>query len=101
MGCPRNVVAGGSNIGLTTQQKIIASIPPNVQEGQQTYIKISTGDIVYIGFKGKKASAADYDVILTDSVPFFSEDGIVIGDITAVGSAATSVVSAYISMKVC
>lgn len=101
MGCLRDNVVGGSNVVCGTQGKIIGNIPKNAVEGSMHFMKTSTGDTVYIGFKNKRATATDYDVILTDSIPYFDDDGLTLGDISAVGSAATSAITVYIPMKVC
>lgn len=101
MGCVRTDVVGGSEVTVDTQGRQIANIPPNAAEGQMTFIKVSSGDSVFIAFKNKKATSLNYDIVLTDSVPIFTEDGLVVGDIWATGSAATSRLSSYISMKLC
>lgn len=102
MGAIRTEVGGGSEITLTGSPgnpTLLGTIPPNACDGQQTFIKRSTGDTVFIKFKGGTPSATNYDVILTDGIPAFSEDGAVIGDIKAVGTVATSRVSAYLSFN--
>jgi hypothetical protein len=103
MGAARTEVGGGSEItldGSPQSPKIIATVPPNACEGQMTFVKRSTGDTVYIKFKGGTPSSKNYDVILTDAIPVYSEDGLVIGDIKAVGTVATSLVSGYISFRI-
>ncbi len=79
----------------------IMTIPDTVCEGQMTFIKRTTGDTVYIGLRGKIPSSTNYDVILDDvgtvEGPAFTEEGIVPGIMTAIGSAATSKLSVYIS----
>lgn len=100
MGAIRVEVGGGSEITLTgspNSAQIIGNFPPNACDGQQTFIKRTTGDTVYIKFKGGTPSPKNYDVILTDAIPAFSEDGGVVGDIKAVGTVNTSIVSAYLS----
>ena len=101
MGCLRNNVTGGANLVIGTQAKIIGNVPQNAVEGSMHFMKVSTGDTVFNSFKNKKASASEYDVILTDQIPFFDDDGLTLGDIQAVGSATTSTLSTYIPMKIC
>ena len=98
MGCARNEIAGSSEVLLSTV-KVIASIPANVLEGQMSFVKRTTGDSVYIGLKGKIPSATQYDILLTDTFPSFTEEGIVPGEIKALGSVVTSIVSTYISFS--
>lgn len=81
----------------TTQ--LLGNIPGDACEGQMTFVKETTGDTVYIGLKGKKPTPSNYDIKLTDTRSSFSEDGLVIGDVNAIASAATSQISMYISYR--
>jgi hypothetical protein len=100
--CPLTDVTGGSEVTIGTQAVLIGNIPKEVVAGSMHFIKVSTGDTVYIGLKGKKVTSTNYDIILTDSIPFFDlEDQVVVGDIYAVGSTATSRVSSFHPIKTC
>jgi hypothetical protein len=58
------------------------------------FIKTSSGDTVYIGICGRKnVSPTNYDIILTDAIPFFDLAGLALGDITVTASVATAKVS--------
>lgn len=100
MGLARTEVAGGSEITLAVPPVLLATIPQNACDGQMTFLKRTAGDTVYIGLKGKNPTAQNYDIILTDASPSFSEDGLVVGDIKALGSVLTSRVTCYISYNI-
>jgi hypothetical protein len=55
-------------------------------QGQMDFIKRTTGDTVYIGLCGKKSTTKNYDIILTDAVPFYNVDGLALGDISVLGT---------------
>lgn len=74
---------------------VACSVPTNYckEQGQMDFLKTTTGDIVYIGLCGKKVSTVNYDIKLTDAVPFYDIDGLALGDISVLGSVATAKVS--------
>lgn len=72
----------------------LGNIDRSVCYGRIFLVKRSTGDTVFVCFGGGQPSATNYDVILTDSFPVF-DDAVCIGDISAIGTTATSKISAY------
>lgn len=72
----------------------IGNIDETVCYGRVFFVKRSLGDTVFICFAGGQPSATNYDVILTDDYPVF-DDAVVIGDISALGTIATSKLSTY------
>jgi hypothetical protein len=72
----------------------IGSIDSSVCYGRIFLVKRTLGDTIFVCFAGGQPSATNYDVILTDDFPVF-DDAVVIGDISALGSVATSKLSAY------
>lgn len=76
---------------------LLGEIDQNCCEGQMTFRKRSAGDEVFIHVKGNKPSDTDYYILLDDDVPTWTEEGIIAGEIWALGSAAGSIVSASCS----
>lgn len=70
---------------------------PVCKEGQMSFIKRSTGDEVYIRFNSQRPDSKNYDVVLTDTIPVYSEDGIVPGDVNVASDDGLGVVSGYAS----
>jgi hypothetical protein len=94
LGIFSNTGMGGSELSVTTQMRVVTTIPEQTSpQGQTDFLKRSTGDTIYIGLCGKKPTASNYDIILTDSIPFYDIQGIPLGDISAVGTAATGLLS--------
>ncbi len=94
-------VIGGSEqpLLLQPQATLVGSVPDRAC-GQMTFLKRSSGDIVYIGLKGKTPSPKNYDIILTDTISFYSMDAVVPGDIKANGSTVTGILSVFITFTV-
>lgn len=76
------------------QPRRIGNISDQVCYGHIFLTKRSLGDTIYIGFGGLTPSSSNYHVILTDDFPNF-DDGVVIGDVTALGSTAGSILTTY------
>jgi hypothetical protein len=55
-------------------------------QGQMDFLKTTSGDTVYIGLCGKKPSPTNYDIILTDAIPFYDLAGLALGDISVLGT---------------
>ena len=80
---------------VTPPGTVACSVPSSYDkaQGQMDFLKRSTGDTVYIGLCGKKPSVKQYDIILTDAIPFYDLDGLALGDVTVFGTTATSLVT--------
>lgn len=72
----------------------IGSIDPRVCYGHWFFTKITTGDTIFILFGSGTPSSTNYHIKLTDDFPIF-DDGVVIGDVTAIGTLSTSKLSTY------
>jgi hypothetical protein len=73
---------------------VIGTIDDKVCYGHIFLVKRTLGDTVFVCFGGQIPSATNYHVILTDDFPIF-DDAVVIGDVRALGTASTSVLSTY------
>jgi hypothetical protein len=98
LGVFNNSGLGVSEVIVGTLPKLIISVPTNYckEQGQMDFIKRSSGDIVYIGLCGKAVSPVNYDIVLTDAVPFYNLNGLALGDVRAVGTTAASALSATV-----
>jgi hypothetical protein len=79
---------------IGTEAIRIGSIDPRVCYGRMFFVKISVGDTIFLLFSSGTPSSTNYHVKLTDDFPIF-DDAVVIGDITAIGTIATSKLSTY------
>ncbi len=99
MGCLRNNVQSVSEKAVGNGEAILlGNVPLSACEGQMDFIKRSTGDEIYLGF-GRRPTSVGYDAILIDAIPFFNENGLIVGEVYAKGSASTSRISMKISFK--
>jgi|SRR5215510_11641347 len=98
LGVYNNSGLGVSNKVVGTTAQVILSVPLNYckEQGQMDFIKTTAGDTVYVSLCGKPVSTVNYDIILTDAVPFYNVNGLCLGDVRALGSAATSALSATV-----
>jgi hypothetical protein len=72
----------------------IGNISDRVCYGHIFLVKRSIGDTIFVCFGGQQPAAKNYHVILTDTFPIF-DDTVVIGDVSAVGSAAGGLLSVF------
>jgi hypothetical protein len=79
---------------LGTNIKPIGNISDQVCYGRVFFVKRTLGDIIYISVGTGNPSPQNYNYILTDDFPNL-DDTVVIGDIRALGSAATSILSTF------
>lgn len=79
---------------IGTDTKLIGSISNLVCQGKIFFVKRSTGNEIYITFGGREPSSKSYHVVLTDTFPVF-DDNVVIGDVKAVCSNASGLLSTY------
>lgn len=77
-----------------TQSSIVGSIDSRVCHGRMQFLKVSTGDTIYISLGGKQVDSKNYHIILTDTLPDYNCP-VVIGDIRAIGTVATSKLSSF------
>jgi hypothetical protein len=70
-------------------------------QGQMDFLKRTTGDTVYIGLCGKKPSPKNYDIILTDAIPFYNLDGLALGDVSVLGTQAANGTLVTITIFAC
>lgn len=90
---------GFSEKAVPALAAIMTTIPQGAAKelsGQCDFIKRSTGDIIYIGLCGKKPTSTNYDIILTDTVPYFDLQVVPVGDIQALSSSGAGILSAII-----
>ena len=80
------------NCPTAPDTKVAASVPTTYDKGhgQMDFLKRSSGDTVYIGLGGKRAGAKQYDIILTDAIPSYNVEGLVLGDIYVAGTLANN-----------
>lgn len=89
------IISSSEIVVGNTKAYAIGNIDTGVCYGMMHFLKRSEADEVYIGLAGKLPTPQNYDIVLTDDLPEFS-DNVVIGDIKAIGNISTSTISVYV-----
>jgi hypothetical protein len=88
------VLIANSEKVLGSDIKVVGNISDQVCYGRVWFVKRTLGDIIYICTGGQQPSPQSYHYILTDDLPAL-DDSVVVGDIRAIGSVATSILSTF------
>lgn len=102
MGCARPSIDAKSELSLTdTLHDIkVLNVPTDVVEGSMLFVKRSAGDEISICLNSQHPIAGkNYHIILTDALPAYEADWIIGGDINAITSNGTSVLSTTVSYR--
>jgi hypothetical protein len=80
---------------LGQSAKLICSVPAayDKAQGQMDFLKRGSGGEIYIGICGKKPTSGNYDIVLTDTNPFYNIDGLAVGDISVLASTSAQKIS--------
>jgi hypothetical protein len=83
--------------------QVHVSIPQSYHgsQGQMDFLKRGAGGEIYIGLAGKKASPTNYDIVLSDAIPAYNVDGVVVGDVYVVGSNGITGVNLSSAIFIC
>lgn len=94
-------LAGGSEstLGVAFRAVSIGNIPDSACDGKMQLLKttpgVLPGDTIYVSFGNSVPSPTSYHVKLTDTFPAWDMDGIIPGQIQAMGTKATSAVQLF------